>query len=321
MSNEIDEYIRMQKVIFGKLMHEKPLYDLMVTQKIPQEIVLRLLDKLPQHKPDEHFKIDRYVKFIHGKIPSSFQEILEQKPGLAHLDISLERRLDGYTPLIPGDVIYYPCAFGKQEVHHMGIYVGDGFVVNQWWEPGNFAEKFMGLTSWGSPNAYIILISLKDFIPPLDAICDDKNIYILDRETASKYLATPFKSRLEIINTALDMVGPNKYSFVPSLIWTTSKTHNCHSLALNIATGKCGLVHIDSKRTVSKILALKRINDKSLHSAPKNKFKEDPDINIEIEKLTEEYEKSLTTKKQILTTLVSSVSNIRDKITRNLFPY
>lgn len=321
MSIEFDEYIRMKKIIFGKSRNEKPYNDLMETAKIPQEIVLRLLDKLPQHKPDEHFKIDRYVKFIDGIIPSSFQEILEQKPGLAHLDISLERRLDGYTPLIPGDVIYYPCAFGKQEVHHMGIYVGDGFVVEQRWEPGNFFQMIMGLTSWGSPNAYIILISVKDFLPRLDFTCKDKNIYILDRETASIYLGTPFKSRLEIINTALEMVGPNRYSFLPSLIWTTDKTHNCHSFALMVATGKCDLVHLDSKINVSKILALKRINDKSLHSAPKNKFKEDPDINIEIERLTEEYEKSLTIKKKILTALVSSVSNIRHKITRNLFPY
>lgn len=321
MSTDLEEHIRTQKIIFGRPMTDKPLHDLMITERIPQEIVLRLLDKLPQHKPDEHFKIDRYVKFIHGKTPSSFQEILEQKPGLAHLDVSLERRLDGYTPLIPGDVLYYPCAFGKQPIHHMGIYVGDGFVVNQWWEPTSFIEKIMGLTPWGSPNAYIVLMNIKDFTPPLNAECDDKDIYILDNETASKYLGTPFKSRLEIINTALEMVGPNRYGFLPSLMWAPSQTHNCHSFALMVATGKNGLVHIDSKRIVSKILALKRINDNKLHKTPNNKFKEDPDITIEIDRLTIEYEKSLTTKKQFITSLVSTVSNIRDKISRNLFPY
>lgn len=321
MSTDLKEHLRIQKIIFGKPMKDKPLHDLMITQRIPQEIVLQLLDKLPKHKPDQHFKIDRYVRFIHGKSPSSFLEILEQSPGLAHLDVSLERRLDGYTPLIPGDVIYYPCAFGKQQIHHMGIYVGDGFVVNQWWEPTSILETMMGLLPWGSPNAYIVLMSIKDFVAPLDAECDDKDIYVLDHETASKYLGVTFKSRLEIINTALEMVGPNRYSFLPSLMWAPSETHNCHSFALMVATGKCGLVHIDSKRNVSKILALKRMNDNRLHASPNNRFKEDPDITSEINRLTIEFEKSLTTQKKFMTGLVSTVSNIRNKISEKLFPY
>ena len=83
MATDLEEHLRTQKIIFGRPMTDKPLHDLMITERIPQEIVLRLLDKLPQHKPDEHFKIDRYVKFIHGKTPSSFQVPLFHLPSPA----------------------------------------------------------------------------------------------------------------------------------------------------------------------------------------------------------------------------------------------
>ena len=37
---------------------------------------------------------------------------------------------ENWTPLIPVDIIYYPCAFGIQSAEHFGVYIDMGFVIH-----------------------------------------------------------------------------------------------------------------------------------------------------------------------------------------------
>lgn len=186
--------------------------------------------QVPKGLPDEKFKIDRYVKYDKK---TDKMIVRNQKP-----DKSLN-----FTPLIPGDVIYYPCAFSLTFAEHFAIYIGDGWVIHHWCKDRCL---FHDISKKDDPNGYVILTKLVYFHPPPDEktniysiqTCGDKDIYVLDRTDA-------FLPRWQIIHNAADNIGIRNYKMTKE---------DCQTFALEMATNQCNKhMYLNKKRKSKRI--------------------------------------------------------------------
>ncbi len=132
------------------------------------------------------------------------------------LDELNELKKKKYTPLIPGDVIYYPCAFSKESQKHFGIYIGQGYVVHLW----------SAITGGG----IVVLTTLREFKPNAKKNCEDRTIYVLNRQYIEKELKIYFKKRTDIVKRAVEDIGKSRYNLLSS---------NCQHWSMRIATGTC----------------------------------------------------------------------------------
>jgi hypothetical protein len=199
-----------------------------------------------------NFKVDRYIRY--NPESSDPYNKIEVKSSLP------ENALDeNWTPLIPGDIIYYPCAFGVQLAEHFGVYIGMGFVIHVWCEndcvlPG-FIKALKKIATFDTkdepPNGYVLMTKLKHFTPGSRSDCSDKNIYVYD---PSKYAF----SRHQIIRNAIESIGDFEYNILES---------DCQTFALKCATGN--VCHkFRNKNAQSKELQQTRIYDARVHLQP-----------------------------------------------------
>jgi hypothetical protein len=95
-----------------------------LTEEYTKIIANQILDS---YRGITNFKIDRYIRYNKkNKDPLNKIEVRSTKPKNAFKE--------NWTPLIPGDIIYYPCAFGLQIAEHFGVYIGMGYVIHVWCE-------------------------------------------------------------------------------------------------------------------------------------------------------------------------------------------
>jgi len=175
----------------------------------------------------------------------------EQKLSEITHEFSL-KYIEGYTPLKPGDILYYPCANGRVGkflgMEHASIYIGNGACIHLWQDAG---------------EARIITTSVK---LACSSIC---NLYALD---ISKIAFMKFHDRIGIIREA-----------VKALKETDSKggthgnynafTNNCHQWVLDVASVR-NLTQIHS-RLHSRCLPFNQHIKKSKKLAEKRKEEAD----------------------------------------------
>ncbi|MDA7573701.1 lecithin retinol acyltransferase family protein [bacterium] len=190
-----------------------------------------LIEKQEEWEKSGDFKFDCFFKEN------------EKKDKIEHL-FSETYKL-GYTPLKPGDILYYPCAVGKLGkffgAEHASIYIGNGACIHMWGDDG---------------KARIIITSVEQ-------ACSSKcNLYILE---ISKIKSMTFHSRLNIIREAVQSLEADDSHGV---INYSAFTNNCHQWVLDIATkrkitkkhnrstARCLPFKLHIKK--SKVLAIKR---------------------------------------------------------------
>lgn len=209
---------------------------------------------LESYRGVENFKVDRYIRY--NPESSDPYNKIEVKSSLP--ENALE---ENWTPLIPGDIVYYPCAFGVEIAEHFGVYIGMGFVIHVWCENDCIMPSFMkkalkiiamfDTAEEEPPNGYVLMTKLKHFSPNLEYDCSDKNIYVYD---PSKYVF----NRHEIIRNAIRSIGVFEYNILES---------DCQTFALKCATGD--LCHaFRHKNAKSKEIQRTRILNARFHLQP-----------------------------------------------------
>ncbi len=220
-----------------------------LTKKYTTTIANKILES---YSSIENFKVDRYIRFNReNSDPYNKVEVKSSKPDNAFQE--------NWTPLIPGDIIYYPCAFGVQLAEHFGVYIGMGYVIHVWCESDcvmpSFVKALKKIATFDTendpPNGFVLMTKLKHFTPGLRSDCDDKNIYVYD---PSKYVF----GRHQIIRNAIKSIGDFEYNILES---------DCQTFALKCATGE--LCHaFGNKHAKSKDLQRTRIYDSRFHLLP-----------------------------------------------------
>ena len=157
-------------------------------------------------------KETEYTESNKLKFDCFFKE--DNKSGEITHDFSL-KYIEGYTPLKPGDILYYPCANGKVGkflgIEHASIYIGNGACIHLWQDAG---------------QARIIITSVK---LACSSIC---KLYALD---ISKITFMKFHDRIGIIREAVkalketDSKGGTHGNY-------NALSNNCHQWVLDVAS-------------------------------------------------------------------------------------
>jgi len=115
----------------------------------------------------------------------------------------------GFTPLKPGDILYYPCAAGLGMIgaEHASVYIGGGACVHLWEDQG---------------YARIICTSL------YLASTWKCELLIWDPDKSDDFLP-----RIEIINAAVEMLSKQELHGQYNM-----SSNNCHQWVLDMATGR-----------------------------------------------------------------------------------
>lgn len=162
------------------------------------------------------------------------------------IDTSFEKK-EGYTGLIPGDIIWYPCVSSpsesiikEQNTYHFGIYIGCGAIVHKMWQTAS-SEDFVpsrfplyrALTSLGDKGGVVLLSSIKSFTASDHNNSCEKGIYVLDPFNAKEVLNLNFypqPNRLIIIENAINSLGISNYGI---------RKQHCQHFALSILFDTC----------------------------------------------------------------------------------
>jgi hypothetical protein len=250
-----------------------------LTAKYAKTIANKVLES---YRGIKKLKIDRYIRYnSRSSDPLNKIEVRSTKPNNAFEE--------NWTPLIPGDIIYYPCAFGIQIAEHFGVYIGMGYVIQVWCQKDCVTPSFLKVVTKmfddeaeEQPNGYVLMTKLKHFTPGEKHICGDKNIYVYDPST---YRFT----RQKIIENAIEKIGDFEYDILE---------RDCQTFALQCATGDSCHVY-RNKNGKSKELQKQRIEDTRLH------LKSD-----QTQGLTKDHQRELD--KQILISLQTELTNPED---------
>lgn len=179
----------------------------------------------------------------------------EEKDGKIQHTFSLNY-IEGYTPLKPGDILYYPCANGKVGkflgMEHASIYIGNGACIHLWQDAG---------------KARIIITSVK---LACSSIC---NLYALD---TSKITFMKFHNKIGIIREAVKALKETDSKGGTHGIYN-ALSNNCHQWVLDVASereltqkhnrlhSRCLPFNLHIKK--SKQLAEKRKEEADKHAA------------------------------------------------------
>ncbi len=196
----------------------------------------------------------------------------------------------GYTPLIPGDVIYYPCAVSKENQKHFGIYIGKGHVVHLW----------SAITGGG----IVVLTTLREFKPNSTGTCRGQ-IYVLNRQYIEKELKIYFKKRRDIVTRAVEDIGKSRYNLLSS---------NCQHWAMRIATGTCLSFAFRPKYNLKLIENSENVKDERL----KNLFAQPPKTEPPFDDFENNPQSIQDLKKDIMKTLQQVIGNNNNNDEKNL---
>ena len=158
-----------------------------------------------------------------------------------------QNELKTYTPLIPGDIIYYPCAFERELQKHFGVYIGKGYEVHLW-----SAIKGGGI---------VVLTTLRKFRPAIKGRCEDRTIYVLNRKNRKRQL--DFFNRKQIIQNAVNEIGKSRYNLL---------TSNCQHWSMKVSTGKCFTFAFKPLRNKSLVGFSKEVKSNRLQNLRKSEF-------------------------------------------------
>ena len=194
-----------------------------------KDIGKKIIEILKHKYSINNLKPDIWVKSTTTEIPDKndpskiFIKNKIEKITKEQKDTMTDDELKEYKPLIPGDIIWYPCVGGfsnPQNTYHFGIYIGCGAVVHkQLQTTGAYGKNSLKETVFkpskldriklilpgGSPGGAIIITDIRTF-KPSDVQGCEKNIYLLDPVEAQKILKQPYieQDKMTIIFKAVE---------------------------------------------------------------------------------------------------------------------
>jgi hypothetical protein len=139
----------------------------------------------------------------------------------------------GWLAVRPGDIIYYEGAFGLREAMHLGIYIGQGCIVEMWKNPKtkfsdkngvivlNVIEHFKtsakSMSSIYKPWTFLSYFKEKNSLKKIDVLDEQSIVTLYGRKIIDR--------RREIITKAASSIGSQQYSMFEK---------NCQSFCMDI---------------------------------------------------------------------------------------